>query len=245
VEIKINAPQLLERALKNKRNACVIRTGAMSDPYMPIPEQAATVRRCLEIIEHYGFGIAIQTKSAQILRDIEILEKINRKAPCIVEMTLTTFDEGLCKTIEPKVCTTKERFDALKTMASHGIKTIVWLSPILPFINDTKENIQGILAYCIEARVYGIICFGMGVTLRQGNREYFYEQLDRHFPSLKEHYQKRYGNAYILSSPRNPELMELLNQTCDTRHIVRDRDALFSYIHTFEAKTDKGQGYLF
>jgi DNA repair photolyase len=245
VEIKINAPKLLEEGIKKKRKKCVIGTGAMSDPYIPIPENLDNIRACLEIIEKYGFGLAIQTKSDLILRDIELLKRINNNAKCIVEITLTTYDERLCKIIEPNVSTTKERFGVLKIMRDNDIQTIVWLSPILPFINDTEENLTGILNYCIEAKVYGIICFGMGVTLREGDREYFYKNLDKHFPGIKEKYQRRYGNSYILTSGNNKELMEIFNRTCDENNIIHDTDELFNYMRIFEEKNKKGQSELF
>jgi DNA repair photolyase len=245
VEIKINAVKLLEQKLKTKYKKCMIGTGAMSDPYIPIVENLNNIRACLEIIEKYGFGLAIQTKSNLILNDLDLLVKISKKAKCIVETTLTTFDEQLCKIIEPNVSTTKERFGVLKTMRDNNIQTIVWLSPILPFINDTKENLVGILNYCIEAKVYGIICFEMGLTLREGDREYYYKNLDKKFPGLKEKYQKKYGNNYIITSDNNKGLMEIFNRTCDENNIVHDVDELFKYMHTFEGRNNKEQLELF
>jgi DNA repair photolyase len=245
VEIKINAPELLERKLKKKHKKCMLGTGAMSDPYIPINENLHNIRTCLEIIEKYGFGLAIQTKSNLILRDLDLLVKINKNAKCIVEITLTTFDEQLCKIIEPNVSTTKERFEVLKTMRDNNIQTIVWMSPILPYINDTRENLIGILNYCIEAKVYGIICFGIGLTLREGDREYYYKNLDIHFPGLKEKYQKRYGNNYIITSENNEELMEIFNKTCDENEIIHDVDELFKYMYLFEGRNNKGQLELF
>jgi DNA repair photolyase len=245
VEIKINAPVLLEQKLKSKRKKCMIGTGAMSDPYIPITENLHNIRTCLEIIEKYGFGLAIQTKSNLILNDIDLLIKINKNAKCIVEITLTTFDEKLCKIIEPNVSTTKERFEVLKIMRDNNIQTIVWVSPVLPFINDTKENLIGILDYCIEAQVYGIICFEMGLTLREGNREYYYKNLDKSFPGIKEKYIKRYGNNYILTSNNNKELMEIFNTTCDENNIVHNTKELFNYMYTHEEKNIKGQMELF
>ena len=179
----------------------------MTDPYMHCEEQLQLTRKCLEIIEHYEYGLAIHTKSDRILRDLDLLKSINQKAKCVVQMTLTTYDEKLCKILEPNVCTTKDRVKALQVFRDNGIPTIVWLSPILPFINDTEENIEGILDYCIEAKVYGIISFGMGLTLREGNREYFYAALDKYFPGLKERYQKKYGLAYEVVSDHHKELM--------------------------------------
>jgi DNA repair photolyase len=245
VELKINAPQLLEAKLKTKRKKCMIGTGAMSDPYIPLPENLRNIRACLELIERYGFGLAIQTKSTVILRDLELLRRINAQAKCVVQMTLTTRNEALCKIIEPNVPATKERFEVLQILRDHNIPTIVWLSPLLPYINDTEENLRGILDYCIQARVYGIICFGIGLTLREGNREYFYQKLDAHFPGLKQKYQARYGNNYIITSDRNDELMGIFYDACREHAIVCDNDALFRYLHAFEAIDREKQLELF
>jgi DNA repair photolyase len=236
VEIKINAPELLEEALRKKRKKCMIVTGAMSDPYIPIPQNLINIRACLEIIEKYGCGLAIQTKSNLILRDLALLKRINEKTKCVVEITLTTYNEDLCKIIEPNVSSTKERFEVLKTLRDNGIKTVVWFCPILPYINDHEANVKGILDYCIEAKVYGIICFGIGLTLREGDREYFYKKLDTYFPGLKEKYQKKYGNSYEIRSDRNNELMKMFYETCKEHHILCNNDALFAYLHEFEEK---------
>jgi DNA repair photolyase len=236
VEIKSNAPALLEDALRRKRKKCMVGTGAMSDPYIPVQENLANIRACLEIINKYGCGLAIQTKSDLILRDMDMLISINEKAKCIIEMTLTTFDENLCKIIEPNVCTTKRRFEVLQVMRNNGIKTIVWLSPFLPFINDTEENLRGLLNYCIDAGVYGIIFFGIGLTLREGNREHFYQKLDEHFPGLKNQYQKKYGFNYTIPSGHNDALTKLVYDVCSNHGIVCDNESLFKYMRTFEEK---------
>ena len=127
-------------------------------------------RRCLEIIQKYGFGVAIQTKSDRILRDIDLLDEINRSAKCMVQMTLTTYDDELCRILEPNVCNTKRRIEVLERMQERGIPTVVWLTPILPFINDTPENVGAILRECVRVDVKGVIDFGMGLTLRGATR---------------------------------------------------------------------------
>ena len=207
IEVKINAPQLLEKALKSKRKKCMIGTGAMCDPYLHIEENLKLTRKCLELIDQYEYGVAVQTKSTRVLRDMDLLKSINDKTKAVVQMTMTTYDETLCKILEPNVSTTKERFETLLQFKEAGIPTVVWLTPILPLINDTEENIRGILEYCVEAGVKGIICFGMGVTLRDGNREYFYKALDKHFPGIKNKYIRTYGNAYDIPSPNNEKLL--------------------------------------
>lgn len=212
----------------------MIGTGAMSDPYIPLEEELKLTRRCLELIAEYGFGLAIQTKSDRILRDLDLLKEINRKAKCVVQMTLTTHDEALCRIVEPNVCTTARRVEVLDIMRQEGIPTVVWMTPILPFINDNRENIEGLLQQCVKVQTKRIITFGMGVTLRQGDREYFYRQLDRHFPGMKERYIHTYGNDYELPSPRNRELMDLLRSTCRKHGIMCELERCFAYLHEFE-----------
>lgn len=233
IEVKQNAPELLEQALRSKRKKCMIGTGAMCDPYLHCEEDLQLTRKCLSIIERHGFGLAIQTKSTRLLRDTDLFCSINEKAKCVVQMTLIAYDEALCRIIEPNVSTTKERFEALEILRDLGIPTVVWLAPILPCLNDTRENIEGILDYCIRAKVKGVICFGMGLTLREGDREYYYAALDRHFPGLKEHYIRRYGNAYELPSDRSAELMALFRDTCQKHGILHDPDECFRYLHEF------------
>lgn len=236
IEVKQNAPELLEKALKSKRNKCMIGTGSMSDPYMHCEEELQLTRRCLEIILKYGFGVAIQTKSDRILRDIDLLDEINRAAKCVVQITLTTYDDDLCRILEPNVADTKRRIEVLEEMQKRGIPTVVWMTPILPFINDTKENITSILTECIRVGVKGVIDFGMGLTLREGDREYYYAALDKHFPGMKERYVQKYGNAYELSSPRARELQEIFHRICKENNILSNPEDCFRYMNELPDK---------
>ena len=236
IEVKSNALELLENALRRKRKRCMIGTGAMTDPYIPLDHRLQHTRKALLLIEKYGFGVALQTKSSRVLRDLDVLKRINEKTKAVVQITLTTADDTLCRIIEPNVSTTSERFDALKTLRDAGIPTVVWLCPILPYINDTQENIRAILDMCVEAKVRGVLCFGMGVTMREGNREYFYRQLDRHFPHLKQRYIREFGNNYVVNSPKNNELMKLYHRTCSDNGIMHSADEIFEYLHRFEEK---------
>lgn len=245
IEVKKNAPELLESALRSKRKKCVIGTGAMCDPYLHIEKELRLTRRCLELIDEYGFGLAIQTKSDMILRDLDLLKSINWKSKCVVQMTLTTYDEDLCKIVEPNVCTTARRIEVLDIMREEGIPTVVWMTPILPFINDTQENILGLLEACRKTQVYGIIIFQLGLTLRDGDRQYYYAKLDQHFPGLKERYKRVYGNAYELPVPEQKELMKLIRQKCDESGIVCDEAKIFQCMHEYEDKQAGKQLTLF
>lgn len=242
VAVKENAIILLENALRRKRHPCMIGTGAMTDPYTPIERELQMTRRALEILEAYGCGVAIQTKSDLILRDMDLLKRINHRGKAVVQMTLTTIDDGLCRRIEPNVCVTSRRIAALKEFQAAGIPTVVWLCPILPWINDTEANIRGILRACADAGVWGIIHFGMGLTLRDGSREYFYTQLDRRFPGLKEQYIRTYGNAYKLPSPRDRELTQLFHRLCQESGICHDNDQIFRWMSRLD---EPGQLSLF
>lgn len=236
IEVKQNAPELLEKALKSKRKKCMIGTGAMSDPYMHCEEQLQLTRKCLEIIKEYGFGVAIQTKSDRILRDIDLLDEINKEAKCVVQMTLTTYDDDLCRIVEPNVCNTKRRIEVLEEMQKRGIPTIVWLTPILPFINDTEENITAILDECVRVGVKGIIDFGMGLTLREGDREYYYAALDKHFPGLKEKYIREFGNAYEIPSPNSKNLYRIFNDICRKNGMMSTPDECFKFMRELPDK---------
>ncbi|NLD60539.1 MAG: radical SAM protein [Clostridiales bacterium] len=234
VEVKRNAPQLLESALRKKRARCMIATGSMCDPYLPLERTERLTRRCLEIVDRCGFGFSVITKSDLVLRDLDLLKRINARTKCVVQMTLTTCDENLCRILEPNVATTRRRFEVLETLRDEGIPTVVWLCPILPFLNDTEENLRGILDLCFRAGVKGILCFSMGVTLRQGDREYFYQKLDEHFPGVKARYVRTFGDAYVCNSPRNAELMDIFRRECAARGVMHRIDEVFSYLCAFE-----------
>ncbi|MCR5347183.1 MAG: radical SAM protein [Fretibacterium sp.] len=236
IEVKRNAPELLERILRLKRKKFMVSTGSMSDPYMPLEEEFNLTRQCLEVIKKYGFGAAVLTKSNRILRDLDLLESINEQSKAVVQMTLTTCNDGLCRILEPNAARVAERIETLKTVHRHGIPAVVWFSPVLPFIEDTGENITELLEYCIDAGVKGIICFGMGMTLREGNREYYYAALDRHFPGLREKYEKTYGLSYHVVSSRNRELMELFHSRCEKYGIIHDVGQCFAYLQEFPEK---------
>ena len=236
IEVKTDAPRMLAAQLHAKRKKCMVGTGAMTDPYIPLEGELEYTRRCLEVIDRSGFGLAIQTKSDGILRDLDLLKSINAKTKCVVQMTLTTYDEELCRVVEPNVCTTRARFEVLQILRDNGIPTVVWLTPLLPFINDDEENLRGILDYCVRAQVYGIVNFGIGLTLREGNREYFYRKLDEHFPGLKQKYQRKYSNRYEVNSDNQDQLQRILRGECQKHNICCSNDEIFKYMRTFEEK---------
>lgn len=230
VEAKENAPQLLEAALRSKRKRCMIGTGSMCDPYLHAEKELGLTRRALELIARYEFGVSILTKSDLIMRDIDLLEEINRRAKAVVQMTITTADDELCRVIEPNVCPSSRRFEVLCEMRERGIPTVVWFTPLLPFINDTEENVRGVLELAKRAGCVGVMSFGMGLTLRDGSREYFYAALDRSFPGLKEQYMKRYVNYYELPSPDTARLMKLFHEECERAGMLHQPDRIFEYL---------------
>ncbi len=239
IEVKRNAPELLEDTLKRRRKRAVISTGSMSDPYQPCEKELMLTRRCLEIIERLGFGASVITKSDLVLRDIDLFDSINRKAKSVLQMTLTVADDALSELLEPNVCTTARRYEVLKAFQRQGIPAVVWMTPILPFLTDTEENIRRILDYCFDADVKGIICYGAGVTLREGDREYYYRALDRHFPGLSDEYRRRYRNAYEVNSPHGAALMRLFHNECEKRGVLHDPEKCFRYIAELPDKKEQ------
>ncbi len=234
VEVKQNAPLLLDEALRHKRKRCMLGTGSMCDPYLPIEATQQLTRRSLELADKYGFGFTLITKSDLVLRDLDLLKHIQQRTKCVVQMTLTTYDEALCRILEPNVCTTKRRAQVLRILRDEGVPTVVWLCPILPFINDTEENLLSVLDYCMDARVSGVLNFGMGVTLRRGNREYFYRQLDAHFPGMKQRYMRAFGESYVCASPNDGALSRLFAAVCRKHGVMYKTEEIFAWLHRFE-----------
>lgn len=232
IEVKRNYLELLKKELI-KRPKAMIGTGAMTDPYIPLEKHLGHVRKSLELISRYGFGFTCITKSDLVLRDLDLLKKINEKSRVVIQMTLTTADDDLCRILEPNVCPTSRRVEVLRILNENGIPTVVWLCPILPYINDSTENISELLDYCIETGVSGIICYGMGLTLRDGNRQYFYKKLDEHFPGLKERYIKEFGKQYSIPSPDNDRLMGIFKIKTEENGILNNPNDVFEFLADF------------
>ena len=215
----------------------MIGTGAMTDPYIPLESRLEFVRKALKLVYRYGFGWACITKSDLVLRDIDLLRKINEKTKAVVQVTITTADDELCRLVEPNVCPTSRRVEVLNKLNEANIPTVVWLCPILPHINDTEENINAILDWCIDANVKGVLNMGMGLSLREGNREYFYEMLDERFPGVKEKYIDEFGDSYFIHSKDNRRLRSILRKRCEENGIMHNQDEIFSYMHEFPEKS--------
>ena len=239
IEVKEDAPKQLDIELSMKRKPCMIGTGSMTDPYNHVEKEIEYTRKCLEVILKHHCGVVIQTKSDLILRDIDLINEINKESKAVVEITLTPADDELCKRIEPNVCVTSKRVEILRKCKELGIPTVVWLCPFLPFINDNEENINKLMDICIENNVKGVLFFGVGLTLREGNREYFYECLDKEFPGLKEKYIKQYGNKYEVSSNNNEVLSKIIIDRCREHNIMCDINQVFSYLRKYPDKFEQ------
>ncbi|MCL2857062.1 MAG: radical SAM protein [Oscillospiraceae bacterium] len=234
VKVKEGALEKIRDELRRKVKSGVIATGAMSDPYNPLEHTLKLTRRALELISAYEFGVAIATKSALIVRDADILGEIQAHSPVIVKMTITTADEDLCKKLEPNVSSTAERFEAMRKLSDQGVYCGALMMPILPFICDNEENITKILT---QAKAAGArFCYpAFGMTLRQGNREYFYQQLDEQFPGMREKYTSKYGEDYGCPSPSARKLWGVFKEKCTELGLLYNmRDIISQYRAGYE-----------
>lgn len=213
VKPKENALLIIEKELKAKRMKGVVGTGAMTDPYNPLEKKLQLSRDALQLIKKYGFGVGITTKSDLVIRDIDVLTEIKKENDVIVNMTVTAADDDLSKKIEPHVATSGERFAAIKKLSEAGIFAGILLMPVLPFIEDNKENIGGIIRKAKEAGAKYIYA-AFGVTQRAGQREYFHKKLDETFPGMKEKYEKTFGDKYNCESPHAKELYTFFKEEC-------------------------------
>ncbi len=216
VRPKVNALELLEEELRSKRTTGVITMGSMSDAYNPLEEELHLARDALEIIRRHRFGAAYTTKSALCARDADLLAEIGKNAPVCARLTITCADDDLCRKIEPHVSVSSERFTAMRTLADHGIFTGVWLNPLIPFLTDNKENIRRIVKMTADHGGRFVVCF-FSMTLRTGNREYYYAALERGFPGVRAQYLMVYGNQYELLAPDTERLYDAFRDECTKR----------------------------
>lgn len=212
---KADALALLDAELRGKRSAGVITMGAMSDPYNPLEEQLMLTRGALQLMLRHGFGAAFTTKSALCARDADLLAEISRSAPVCARLTITCADDGLCRVIEPNVSVTSERFAALRTLSDAGVYAGVWLNPVLPYLTDSEDNIRRIVRRTAENGGRFVVCF-FGMTLRTGNREYYFDALQRDFPGVREHYLREHGNAYEIPAREPERLYAAFKDECRT-----------------------------
>ena len=230
IEIKENALFLLDIEMGRRKKKVMISTGSMTDPYMPIENELKLTRGFLELAYKHHHGASVLTKSCLVERDLELAKKINERTRFVLQMTLTCANEALCKIVEPNVSTTSMRVETLKKFSDAGIDTVVWMTPICPFINDTFENIDKIVDYLIYANVKAIHVFDVSLTLRKGDREYFYLNLDRYFPSLKEKYINAYQNKYVLISPNSSKLLAHIIRRCQENNIICDSKETWKFV---------------
>lgn len=218
VRPKENAITILARELRSKRDAGVITMGSMSDPYNPLEQRMMLTRQALELIRRYRFGAAFTTKSALCARDAGLLFEVSRNAPVCARMTVTCADDALCRKLEPCVSVTSERFQSIRALADHGVFTGVWLNPVLPFLTDSEENIRRIVQMTADNGGRFVVCF-FAMTLRTGNREYYFSALERDFPGVREKYLHKYGNSYELVVPDAERLYDVFRKECERHHL--------------------------
>lgn len=216
---KENALFILERELSKKREKGVIGIGAMSDTYNPKELQYEQTRGALKLISKYGYGVSIDTKSDFILRDIDLLKEINSKNNVIIKFTITTPNDELSKIIEPNVCVSSKRLLAIKTLTDNGIFAGIMMNPVLPFITDKEEDIKKLVRLAYENGAKFIHTY-MGMTLRENQRDYYFEKLDQHFTGLKQKYVKYYGNKYNCVVPNYKRLYKIFTDECDKYGIL-------------------------
>ena len=220
---------ILEEELFKLHNKGVVGIGSMSDTYNPFEKEYEQTRGALKLINKYGFGVSIDTKSDLILRDIDLLKEINKKNNVIIKFTITTPNDELSKIIEPRVCPSSKRFKAIKELSDNGIFTGILMNPVLPFITDNKDDIKELVRLAHLSGAKFIHTF-MGMTLRENQRDYYYKELDRFFPGLKEKYIKYYGDRYNCTVPNYKELYKVFTNECDKYGILYNmKDIIKAY----------------
>jgi DNA repair photolyase len=240
VRVKDNSIDIVKKELKSKKKKGVVGTGAMSDPYNPFEKKLMLTRELLKLVDEYRFGISITTKSDLVVRDIDVLKKIQVHSPTIVKITITTYEDYLCNKIEKNVCSTSNRFKALKELADNDIYAGVLLMPILPFINDNEDNIKNIIKKAHECGARFVFSYNLGVTLRQNQREYYFKELKKIFPNemLDKKYIETYGYTYENESKKSEHLWKIFKEECEKYNLLYDMQDI---INDYKNKYDKTQ----
>ncbi|WMJ86501.1 SPL family radical SAM protein [Anaerocolumna sp. MB42-C2] len=234
VRAKDNALEIIRDELRRKVKTGVIGTGAMSDPYNPFEKELSLTRHALELADAFHFGIAVATKGTLITRDIDILQSIKEHSPVICKITITNTDDAISGLIEPNTAPSSQRFEAVRKLSEAGIFIGILFMPVLPFISDNKENIVSMVSLA-KKNGAKFIYPAFGVTLRNNQREYFYEKLDEVFPDLKMKYISRYGDRYQCTSPNARELYRLFAHECEENHILYNmKDIIAGYKSGYE-----------
>ena len=225
VKGKENMLHILENELSKKRLKGIVGIGAMSDTYNPIEIKYKQTRGALQLISKYSFGVSIDTKSNLILRDIDLLKEINSKNNVIIKFTITTPDDKLSKIIEPNVCVSSKRLEAIKTLNDNGIFAGIMMNPVLPFITDKEEDIKKLVRIASRNGAKFIHTY-MGMTLRENQRAYYFDKLDEHFPGLKDKYIKNYGDKYNCLVPNYRQLYKVFTDECNKYGILYKMDEI-------------------
>lgn len=236
VKTKENALQIIRDDLRRKVKSGVVGTGAMSDPYNPFEQNELATRHALELVNAFGFGAAIATKSTLMLRDIDILTEIAEHSPVLCKVTITTADDSLSKKLEPGVSVSSKRFEMIAKLADADLFSGILLMPVLPFLEDTEENIKKIVK---ETAAAGgkFIYPAFGVTLRGNQREWYFSKLNELFPDagLVPKYIKRFGNNYECRSPIAKKLWGIFCAECHKYGIrYQMKDIISGYKQKYE-----------
>jgi DNA repair photolyase len=233
VRYKGNAIELLSSELANKPKHRIIGFGSMSDPYNPLEHDLELTRKALEMIHFHNHGVVMLTKSADVVRDIALFKQIQTHSPMVVMMTVTTANETLQKKLEPAVSTTAERFRAIAKLTNEGIPCGVMMMPIVPFVNDTVDNVEAIVRKAKEARA-SFVYPSFGMTLRDKQRDYFYEQIEKTFPGLKNVYMDNFGERYSCQSPHAPELKKAFVFECRRQKLMYGMNDIVQFIRPIQ-----------
>lgn len=228
----------VKKDLSKKKNRNMVHLGLTYNLYPEIEEELEVTKRLLDIVYDYAYGVTIFTKSNMILRDLETIDEINKQKRAVVMMPITTVSDTLSKSIDPKSASTKERLNILSECSKRGIETVVWITPILPYINDSVDNIKGILEQCKKVGVKAIITFGLSLKLEDNSREYFFKNINKLFPNVKDKYIEQFSEENSISTPKNITLENIIFKFCLDNNIKYGTENVFEYLNDFPERTN-------
>jgi DNA repair photolyase len=219
ITYKPNTIEILTKELSGKPKHSIVSLGSLTDPYNPIESTALLTHQSLELLDQNQLGVAISTKSDLILRDVDLLKRIQSHSPAVVLISITTLNDMVASKLEPGAPKTTDRFKLVSKLTQEGILVGIKMIPIIPFINDSEENILGIIRSAKNAGAK-FVYPAFGITLRDKQRNHFFDMIEKEFPGLKNVYMDTFGSKFSCISPASPKLKKAFVIECKKQKLL-------------------------
>ena len=225
IRVKVNVAAVLRSELSRRSwQRETVMIGAATDPYQPAEGRYKLTRRCLQTLGEFSNPAAMITRGPMIVRDIDVLSELARRASLHITFSIPTVDEEVWRRTEPGTAHPKQRLRAIEKLVTAGIDVGVGMAPILPGLSDRPDHLEAVVKAARAAGATGLWA-GM-LHLKDGTREHFMSVLGRHWPELVPRYELAYRQraylppAYGESTLKTVSRLRALHGVSDQRRVI-------------------------